>query len=513
MIIMHYRKIKKSVLWLVIAAVAGIAGCKKGTFDINSPNPNSLSPSSVPAKFYLTSSLAATATVMYTGANAYNYGPDLINTWMGYWSASGGFTPSPIVVLYQLNSGVGTGNWDDAYLNLKNYSIMESLAIADSTQENYGAIGVIMSAFVYQRIVDLYNNAPYSEALNTSNTTPAYDDGNSIYTSNIARLDSAIGVIKGATSAAENPGNYDVMFGGDMSMWIKFANTLKLKMLMRLTQTASGPAFIQSELAKVDPNDGYLGQGQDALVNPGYSAASNAQENPLYLDVAFTSSGSPGTNNTYWRACNYAVNFYQNTNDPRQYSFYALNQAGAIQGRKIGSTSGTESNSVISAVNGPGTAGSPTQSAVIIGAFESLFLQAEAVEKGYISGDDAALYKSGVEASFELLGTTDNPDSAADAYISQSNNLTNYVTSTNKLTTLITQKWAACNAIDPLESFSDWRRLGIPANLPVSDYPGSTASHVPYRFLYPTSEDSYNAAQVGKEGNIDVFTSKIFWQP
>ena len=229
MIIMHYRKIKKSVLWLAIAIVVGVAGCKKGTFDINSPNPNSLSPSSVPAKFYLTSSLAATATIMYTGSNAYNYGPDLINTWMGYWSASGGFTPSPIVVLYQLNSGVGTGNWDDVYLNLKNYSIMESLAIADSTQENYGAIGVIMSAFLYQRIVDLYNNAPYSQALNPSNTTPAYDDGNSIYTASIAQLDSAIGVIKGATSAAENPGTYDVMFGGDMSLWVKFANTLSSK--------------------------------------------------------------------------------------------------------------------------------------------------------------------------------------------------------------------------------------------------------------------------------------------
>src|SRR5450755_787434 len=115
MIIMHYRKIKKSVLWLMIAALAGIAGCKKGTFDINSPNPNSLSPSSVPAKYYLTSSLAATANVMYTGANGPFYGPDLINTWMGYWSASGGYTPSPIVVLYQLTSGQGTGNWDDAY--------------------------------------------------------------------------------------------------------------------------------------------------------------------------------------------------------------------------------------------------------------------------------------------------------------------------------------------------------------------------------------------------------------
>ncbi|HEY4937263.1 MAG TPA: SusD/RagB family nutrient-binding outer membrane lipoprotein, partial [Puia sp.] len=482
------------------------------TFNINSPNPNSLSPSSVPAKFYLTSSLAATATVMYTGPNAYNYGPDLINTWMGYWSASGGYTPSPIVVLYQLTSGVGTGNWDDAYLNIKNYSIMETLSLADSTQVYYGAISLIMQAFMYQRIVDLYNNAPYSQALSSSNTTPGYDLGSDIYNSNISHIDSAIGLIKSAGSGAENPGNYDVMFGGDMSMWIIFANTVKLKMLMRLTETASGPAFIKSELA-LDTLGSFLGPGQNASVNPGYSNASNAQENPLYLDIAFTNTGSPGTNNVYWRANSYAVGFYTANNDPRAYSFYLPNAVGVIQGRKIGSTSGVESNSVISAVNGPGVAGSATQNAVIIGAFESLFLQAEAVLKGYITGDDAALYKSAVEASFELLGTTDNPDSAADAYILQANNLTNYASSPNKLKTLITQKWAACNTIDPLESFSDWRRLGIPTDLPVSDYPGNTATHVPYRFLYPTSEDSYNALEVGKEGTINVFTSKIFWQP
>jgi Starch-binding associating with outer membrane len=519
MIIMHYRKIKKSVLWLVIVALAGIAGCKKGTFDINSPNPNSLSPSSVPAKYYLTSSLAATATVMYTGPNAYNYGPDLINTWMGYWSASGGYTPSPIVVLYQLNSGVGTGNWDDAYLNLKNYSVMESLALTDSTQTYYGAIGTIMSAFVYQRIVDLYNNAPYSQALSTSNTTPAYDDGSSIYSSSITQIDSAIGVINkelvNPNSVAENPGSYDVMFKGNMSKWVKFANTLKLKMLMRLTQTASGPALIQSELA-ADSTGSFLGPGEDAAVNPGYSTASNAQENPLYLDIAYTNTGSPGTNNVYWRANSYAVAFYTNNNDPRDSAFYLPTQTtGTIVGRDLGSTSGVEGNSNISAVNGPGVAGSASQNAIMIGAFESLFLQAEAAQRGFITKgapDAGKLYQAAVEESFTYLKVA-NAVSSADNYIKQANNLTNYLNSPDKLKTLITQKWAACNTIDPLESFSDWRRLGIPTDLPVSDYPGSTATHVPYRFLYPTSEDSYNAAQVSKEGNIDIFTSKIFWQP
>ena len=75
------------------------------------------------------------------------------------------------------------------------------------------------------------------------------------------------------------------------------------------------------------------------------------------------------------------------------------------------------------------------------------------------------------------------------------------------------QKWAAMNTIDPLESWSDWRRLGIPSDLPVSIYPGSTAIHIPYRLLYPSSEYSYNTDNVNAQGTIDAMSSKIFWMP
>ena len=532
MIITLNTNLKKLTLWLFIVVFVGAAGCRKGTFDINGTNPNALAPSSVTPKYYLSSSLAATANVMYTGANGPFYGPDIINTWMGYWSASGGYTPSPIVVLYQLTSGVGTGNWDDAYLNIKNYNTIQQLSGSDSTYIDYEAISLIMQAFMYQRIVDLYNNAPYSTALNTNlTTTPTYDMGSDIYMKNLLHIDSAVDLINRGENAVitppENPSTYDVMFGGDMDMWKKFANTLKLKMLMRLTQISTGPATIAAELAKVDPNDGYL--TTDAQVNPGYSTASTTQENPLYLDIAFTNTGSPGTNEVYWRANSYAVSFYDNTNDPRVNYFYVPNAIGAIRGRQIGSTSGVEGNSNISAVYGPGIAKGPNQSALIIGAFESYFLQAEAAERGFTTDDPAALYQAAVEQSFIFLGAvypsvpsvTDpsmdsivyTPTQSADIYIAQANPIVNYATSTNKLKTLITQKWAACNALDPLESYSDWRRLGIPTDLPVSNYPGNQAPHIPYRLDYPTTETSYNAANVGQEGTIDIFNSKIFWQP
>ena len=104
--------------------------------------------------------------------------------------------------------------------------------------------------------------------------------------------------------------------------------------------------------------------------------------------------------------------------------------------------------------------------------------------------------------------------SAAATYTSQATNAnTNFAASNDKIKTIITQKWAALNAYDPLESFSDWRRLKIPSDLPVSIYPGNTATHIPYRLIYPTSEYNYNSSNVNGEGTIDPLSSKIFWMP
>lgn len=506
-----YKRTKQIIATALLAVLVMGVGCKKGTFDINSPNPNALSPSVVPPQYYLSSALAQTAQLMYTGPNGFATNGDLLNTWMGYWSASGGYTPSPIVVLYQLNSGVGTGNWDAAYLNLGNYNAMQKLAAADPNLGYYQAIGMIMKSFVFQRVVDLYNNAPYSEAFNTANTTPKYDKGSDIYDSLINNVNAAISLIKTTAAnanAVDVESKYDVMFGGDMDMWTKFANTLKLKLLMRLT--AVNESKVKAGLSGLSTDD-FLGEGEDASVNPGYSTASSAQENPLYLDIALNASGQSGTNNVYWRANTYAINFYKNNNDPRIAYFYQPNKAGEYRGRKIGSVASGEGNDLISAVNGPGVAKSATQDAVIIGAYESLLLQAEAAQRGYISGSASALYKAGVEQSFILLGGT---AAQADTYISQAgNNKVNFDGSTNKIATIITQVWAASMAFDPLEAYSDWRRTGYPADMDVSDYPGSQATHIPYRLPYPTSETSYNSANANGQGNVDYLTSKIFWQP
>jgi len=513
------RKVNLSLLFSAVI-LASVVGCKKGTFDINDTNPNA--PTSAPAQYSLSSSLVATASLVQ-GGNA-----DVFNNWMGYWTQSGGFTASTTYVIYQLTSNNFTGNFDNAYVNLSNYNLLLKTASKDPTLANYKAIATIMSAFVYQRLVDEYNSVPYSQA-STVNATFSYkyDDPKTIYASLVAKCDSVVNLIA-ANPSAVNPGSYDVMFGGDMTKWSAFAKTLKLKLLMRQTQNGLGDAGVKTALSTAKASD-YL--TVDALINPGYSNAADNQVNPFYLDVIANAQGKNGTNTTYWRANTYSIKFLQDNNDPRLFAIYAPIGTEAVAyttqgsdktkyaGRVYGSTSGTETNTVISAVVGTGFDYStgkqkgPSQGSSIIPLSETLFLLAEAQQRGYIAGDAGTTYAAAVTASFQFVGVP-NYATAATAYVSQPDNATNYASSSDKLKTLITQKWVAMNSVDPLESYSDWRRLGIPADLPVSIFPGNTAKHIPTRLPYPINETTLNSANVPAGGSgTDALTSKIFWMP
>ena len=202
-----------------------IAGCKKGTFDINSPNPNT--PTEVSPQFLLSAALTATATSSF--ANGYT---DFANLGMGYWAYSGDYGGYGTSAVYNLNNSFATGHWVYVYSTcLVNYQYILALSAANPAQEaNYIGIAKIMEAFHYDRLVDIYNNVPYTQALQGGVINyPKFDDAATVYTSIIHQLDSGILAIQGASANADNPGKYDVMFGGNMTNWVLFANTSEIK--------------------------------------------------------------------------------------------------------------------------------------------------------------------------------------------------------------------------------------------------------------------------------------------
>ncbi len=495
------RKEKRIFCLSVLSVVMlCIGSCSKSAFDINSPNPNL--PSNVPPNYVLSAALTASANLIFGGDQTF------ADFWMGYWAPYG--EQSPAVLSYNLTTDTYSANWDDAYIVLENYKFIIDQSAAPE-MAYYKAIAKIMESYHYQALVDLYNNIPYREALQSENSFPGFDSAQSVYKDLIVQLDSAVTIINAADpNTVEDPASYDVVFQGSMDKWIKFSHTLKLKILMHQTQVSGGPAYIQSNLSGLTLSD-FFGVGDDVTVNPGYSNSTADQQNPLWRSVGYTTNGAPSSGYLYTRANSYAVNFYLSTNDPRVGQYYLPNSANIYRGRAFGSSDVGQGGDNISGF-GTGFLSDATQGAYILPAFESLFIEAEAAQRGFIQGDPSALFKEAVTESFRLLAVPDYQN-AAQTYYSQANALTNFDLSGDKITTLITQKWAALNAFDPLEAYSDWRRLGIPADLPVSVYPGTTAAHIPYRLLYPSSEYHYNQANVDKQGTINQFTSQIFWMP
>ena len=510
-----YKRISKT-LWLPLCIVLlGTIGCKKNTFNINDNNPNNPTPDAVSPNLLLAGALKKTADIVRGGQtiNSTTFGdPDYIELYMGYWAVSGDYIPVTTTLTYQTTTDYGADNWNSGYLVIQNLRLMESVAATDPNAGYYIGMGKIMEAFNFERLVDQYNDIPYSQALKGGTIDfPKYDKAADVYDSCIALLNAGIGYITSDTANVnvENPGSYDIMFGGNMDEWIQFANTLKLKLAMNLTQASGGASFINSALQGTSTY-GFLQAGEDAAVQPGYTNSSETQQSPFYFDMGLSTAGAPQQNESYYRACSYIVNFMNANSDPRMTQMFALNTDGVVLGRPFGSNvSVGQDNQHISGM-GPGLLGTASSPAIIFPACESFFLQAEAVCDNYLTGSASALYTQGVTESFRELGVT---TPSASTYLTGQAGNASVDYATGGLTAIITGAWVAYSGLDPLAAWNNYRKLGIPASLPVSVFDGSVATHIPYRLLYPTSEYSYNTANVNAEGTINNMTSKIFWMP
>jgi len=478
-----------------IIMVAGV-GCKKDYLDINH-NPNSAT--NTTPELVLPNALNVTASrqiVSYT----------FISGWMGYWAVSGSYALNTSdFSTYKQTTDFGDGLWRNIYDNLEDYDYIEK-AGASQNKPFYEAAAKIMKAYNFQQLVDMFNNVPYTNAFQgTAQILPTYDNAQDVYDSLMANLDIAVELM--ARSDAKADASSDIMFGGDTQLWLQFANTLRLRILLRQSQIGRD-SYIQGEVAKiVAQGSGFL--EQDAAVDPGY-VNTDGKMNPFY-DFCFNSSGT--YTQDFWRANQYYIDFDKANNDPRYRYFYQPTQsndtvyAGIYLGQSNNALVGSASSRF-----GPGVLKSFDQPASILSASESYFLQAEAVVRGWISDNAGDLYKNGVQASFDYLGAGD-----ASAYLSQVGNSNVYwddaQSSTYKLALIIRQKWAALNTVTSFEAWADYRRLHLPSNIPLSQSPYVDVAAIPLRIVYPTVEYLTNANNVPDQAEEAQHTEKIFWMP
>ncbi len=199
-------------------------------------------------------------------------------------------------------------------------------------RDNYfKAIAKIMKAYVYQYLVDVYGNVPYTQALKTDEgiLKPEYDNQQTIYEDLVLQLDAAMDLITDAPGDANEVGDYDIIFDGDMDLWWKFANTLKLRLLLNQSGMANRAAYITGALATQPHSTAdYLGVGEGVMLNPGY-VKSSGKMNPFWENYYKQDDSQQSDGLGYDVAGQDACDFLNDNNDPRKFRFFTPSSAGS----------------------------------------------------------------------------------------------------------------------------------------------------------------------------------------
>ncbi|MGV3587959.1 MAG: SusD/RagB family nutrient-binding outer membrane lipoprotein [Adhaeribacter sp.] len=483
------RIYKKYVIAAVFATSLSFTSCEN-FLDINQDpnNPSTSTPAlTLPAGF---------GELGYILGNQFQF---LGNYFAQHWTQAGAANQYCDLELYQMTSSDYDDRvWGELYAGALN----DFKYVADQGNENnspnYAAIGEIMQVYTLQVITDAWGDVPFTSALQSlTNLTPEYQSQEEIYTGLITMLDAAIAKIDDDASVA---GKDDIIFGGDMSLWRKFANTLKLKLYLR-------QAYVKPQVAEAGikamyaANAQFLEMGETADVE---FVDQTQNRNPFFqTQVTFRGGVDVVASNT-------ALEFLQSVNDARIDKFYAPAEAGTNQGKFAGIDQGVECTPArqgLQATNysKPGPAVASANSAVpLISAAESYFLQAEAVARGWGSGATAAsLYEQGIRASFDYLGES-NTD--ATALLQRPGVAYAGGAVEAQVNQIITQKWLSFNGTQGFEAWTEYRRTGYPNFIQASAASNLEAGELPKRIIYPNTEATRNKNYPGlKEIDVPVW--------
>lgn len=422
--------------------------------------------------------------------------------------------------------GERNGVWNSVYNNMRNVQNMIALATASTpVQNNYLGVALIMKSWMFSLATDAYGDIPYTEATKAKSGavyTPKYDKQEDIYDALLADLKKANEILGTSSEAVSG----DILYNGSLDKWKKLANSLRLRLLMRLSKKKNVNAEMQAIVANPTTNPVFSGNNDHAELK--YLADVPANQWPLY--------GARVGSFDEFRVSKTLSDRLTALNDPRLAVFgrpsqksvaagmpkiegipnglgdvAALNYNGGPQGvSRVG-----YSYACLVCNDGGQTAPLPNVARGLIMTYAELqFILAEAAEKGMITTAATAedYYLRGIQANFSFYNSMIPSQyginvTAPAGYYTQSG-VAYTGTQAEKLEKIALQKWVAL-FFNGLEAWFDWRRTGMPVITPGPD--NLNNNKVPLRYIYPLSEQSLNtknrAEAVARQGADNLNTA------
>ncbi len=390
-----------------------------------------------------------------------------------------------------------------------------------TTDEVALSVAEIVKVSVFQQLTDMYGPIPFSKIGTDGSLVAPYDSQEEIYSAGFEKLTAAINTLSERSTEKLNS-NADIVFHGDIQKWIKYANTLKLRMAMRIVY--ADPAKAQ--------------QMAEEAANQSFGTMESNDDN-----AAFTHA----TNNLYYLTCiqwgDYRaaadiVCYMNGYNDPRRAAYFtassypAQTYAGWRRGTAMADSNGGAKCSNMNVAT--------TDPMYWMNASEAMFLKAEGALRGWNMGGLTAkeYYEEGVKLSFSQWGAkgveayladnTSSPDSYTDlsgkgydASISGAVSIAweESATLEKNLERIITQKWIANWKATGVEAWAEFRRTGYPRLLTAgTNLSGGVIAEEGYarRLNYPVNEktsngDNYKRAVSTLLGGADNMATRLWW--
>jgi hypothetical protein len=364
--------------------------------------------------------------------------------------------------------------------------ITEDATLLPAVKANQLAMVDIMQVFTFNVLVNTFGDIPYTEALNPSVLFPKYDDAKTVSLDLIKRLNADISKLTAANGGFAS--SEDILYKGSTAKWLRFANSLRMKMGMTIADVDDATAK-----AAVEASDaGAMASIADNAAVTYLTASPNT--NPLYTDIVL------GGRSDYVAAKD-LLDTLNALSDPRKKLYFGTNNAGEYVGGVVGRTNTFSDMSKpiakLYAADAP---------VVLLDYVETEFYRAEAKERGYsVAGTAAEHYNNAIRASISSWGGT---TAEADAYLAMPQ--VAYTTAPGTYRQKIGfQKWIALYN-RPFDAWTELRRLDFPQlTLPLN-----AKSGFPNRLSYPNNEQQLNGANYTSAAakiGTDRVETKLFW--